>query len=282
MKKASIWISASVTGGRGNGGYGVVMKHDGKRVELSDHGDNVTSNEMQFRGIRDALRLLDHPTRITIYTKSRWAANVLAGQYNLKASHLVSIFDEIRYIVCDEGHVVHAEVVPRGESNVSRAHDLAKKERLDQEVRYDDRVIEEESCDLPDCEIWTDGSSTGGRGIGGWAAIIKFDDEERIVAGGTTEATNNSMEFMAIVRGISSLSCPHNVTVYSDSALAIGAFSKGFDMNAPHLAKIQEEYMRVVEHGKHRVRFVKVKGHSGIWMNERADKLAGYAKEVVA
>ena len=66
-------------------------------------------------------------------------------------------------------------------------------------------------------ELFTDGSSLGNPGPGGWCAILRFGEYEKTLAGGTPEATNNQMELLAVIRGLEALKEPCEVTVYSDS-----------------------------------------------------------------
>lgn len=58
---------------------------------------------------------------------------------------------------------------------------------------------------LPSKHIWifTDGACSGNPGPGGWAAIIRWpDDEVQELGGGEPRATNNRMELMAALRAL--------------------------------------------------------------------------------
>lgn len=133
----------------------------------------------------------------------------------------------------------------------------------------------------PEVKIWTDGSSTGKRGPGGWGAILQYGEHEREISGGVHDTTNNEMEFQAVVEAIRVLKRPVWVLVITDSELAVGGFSGAYDMEALHLIKLIDEFKRIVNEKGHRVQFMHVPGHAGIEDNERADKLAKAAKEAL-
>ena len=54
-------------------------------------------------------------------------------------------------------------------------------------------------------ELYTDGSSRGNPGPGGWAAILKFGTQEKELSGGFRKTTNNRMELLAVINGLKSI-----------------------------------------------------------------------------
>jgi len=77
--------------------------------------------------------------------------------------------------------------------------------------------------------IYTDGSSLGNPGKGGWAAILSTEGKTKEISGGYRMTTNNRMELMAIIRGLSALTKPcNNVTLFSDSQYIINALNEGW------------------------------------------------------
>ena len=53
--------------------------------------------------------------------------------------------------------------------------------------------------------MFTDGSCRGNPGPGGWAVLLRMGGKEREVSGGEKLTTNNRMELLAAIRGLSSL-----------------------------------------------------------------------------
>ena len=54
----------------------------------------------------------------------------------------------------------------------------------------------------PKAKIFTDGSSRGNPGPGGWATIISFDDRVVELGGYEKLTTNNRMELFSVIRGL--------------------------------------------------------------------------------
>ena len=52
------------------------------------------------------------------------------------------------------------------------------------------------------CTIYTDGSSLGNPGPGGFCAIVGYGEKEIVVKGGEKETTNNRMELSAVIRNV--------------------------------------------------------------------------------
>ncbi len=145
--------------------------------------------------------------------------------------------------------------------------------------------------DIVDCpamgdtvELWTDGACSGNPGPGGWAAILRWNDHERELSGGEPQTTNNRMELQSVIEGLAALSRPMRVVVHTDSAYVEQAFTQGWlagwQRNGWRTAgkkavKNQDLWERLAELvDGHTIEFRRVKGHSGIELNERVDRLA--------
>ena len=137
---------------------------------------------------------------------------------------------------------------------------------------------------MKEVEIYTDGACSGNPGIGGWGAILICNGHEKEIGGYNKNTTNNRMELFAIIQGIAQLKQPCSVTVYSDSAYAVDAFNKNWidawQKNQWKTADKKEVKNRdlwndlLIRISAHRVRFVKVKGHSDNAYNNRCDEIA--------
>lgn len=137
---------------------------------------------------------------------------------------------------------------------------------------------------MSEVEIYTDGSCLGNPGPGGWGAILKCKNIELEISGGQESTTNNQMEIRAAIEGLKRLKTPCNVTIYSDSAYLVSAFNKnwidGWLMNgwvnsAKKPVANKELWLELIElTKKHRVTWVKVRGHSDNEYNNRCDRLA--------
>ncbi len=133
-------------------------------------------------------------------------------------------------------------------------------------------------------QLYTDGACSGNPGAGGYGAILIYKGIEKELSGGERETTNNRMEIYAVIVGLRCLREPCEVTVYSDSAYTVNAFNEGWIFgwmkngwkkadNKPVLnAELWQELYSLTQ--KHKVRFVKVKGHADNVYNNRCDALA--------
>lgn len=80
--------------------------------------------------------------------------------------------------------------------------------------------------------LYTDGSARGNPdGPGGYGAILQYTDpsgqlHEREYSAGYVKTTNNRMELMAVITGLEALNRPCEVSIYSDSAYVIKAFTE--------------------------------------------------------
>lgn len=119
-------------------------------------------------------------------------------------------------------------------------------------------------------DIYTDGSCSGNPGPGGWGAIVMDGLMQTPLSGGDPSTTNNRMEMLAVIEGLSSLPAGSQVTVHSDSQYVINSMTKNWKRNAN-----QDLWARLDQAVAERnVSWEWVRGHNGHPMNEAADRLA--------
>lgn len=132
--------------------------------------------------------------------------------------------------------------------------------------------------------LYTDGACSGNPGVGGWGAVLMFNGHEKRISGAEKETTNNRMEVFAVISGLECLKEPCEVTVYSDSAYTVNAFSNGwiFDWEKSGWKRADNKPVLNVDLWQrllaltrvHSVKFIKVKGHADNEYNNICDKLA--------
>ncbi len=132
---------------------------------------------------------------------------------------------------------------------------------------------------MPHVEIFTDGACSGNPGPGGWGVLLRMGEHEKELSGGEQETTNNRMEMMAVVQGLSALKKPSHVKLYTDSQYVqkgVTEWMKGWKAKGwPARIKNQDLWLRIDEAMKpHKVQLIWVRGHDGHIENERVDKLA--------
>jgi ribonuclease HI len=133
-------------------------------------------------------------------------------------------------------------------------------------------------------ELWADGACSGNPGPGGWATILRWNGHERELSGGEPQTTNNRMELRSVIEGLRALTRPVHVIVHTDSSYVERAFTDGWltswqrngwrtkDRKDVKNRDLWEELFALTQ--QHQVEFKRVKGHSGIELNERVDELA--------
>ncbi len=138
-------------------------------------------------------------------------------------------------------------------------------------------------------QIYTDGSSRGNPGPGGFGTVLAFNGREKELSQGFIETTNNRMEMLAAIAGLEALKESCHVTIYSDSRYVVDAQTKGWvtgwkkrgwvkkDKQAVKNVDLWKRMDRAAE--PHEVNWVWVKGHAGHEFNERCDTLATEAAD---
>lgn len=133
-------------------------------------------------------------------------------------------------------------------------------------------------------EIYTDGACSGNPGPGGWGTILIYNGHEKEMSGGDAQTTNNRMELTAVIKGLSALKEPCQVTITTDSKYVCDAINQGWlnkwiannwrkaDKKPVLNIDLWEQLLTLLQ--KHKTTFVWVKGHNDHPQNERCDKLA--------
>lgn len=133
--------------------------------------------------------------------------------------------------------------------------------------------------------IYTDGSSKGNPGRGGYGVVLLYEGHRKEVSEGFRLTTNNRMELLAVIVGLEALkSFNKNIVIYSDSKYVVNAIEKkwlfNWEKNSFKKKKNKDLWLRFLKiYRKHSVKFVWIKGHSEIVENERCDFLAVQAAE---
>ena len=135
--------------------------------------------------------------------------------------------------------------------------------------------------------IVSDGSSRGNPGPGGYGTIVVHGDNVTEFAGYEKKTTNNRMEIMGVIAGLDfvlSRNLGDTVRLYSDSAYVLGGIEswlKNWKKNGWQTANkkpvLNQDLWETLDGQIERLKkmeCVKVKGHAGVMLNERADYLA--------
>lgn len=152
--------------------------------------------------------------------------------------------------------------------------------------------------------MYTDGACSCNPGPGGWAYLVSAKDKIIIKSGNEIATTNNRMELLAVVSGLSKMFDKWNrlnkrndfnvIEVISDSAYVVNAINMNWlnswklrrwktsndeDVKNVDLWKRLDEILHKFKKLNIEIVFTKVKGHSGNTFNEMCDEAA--RKEVL-
>ncbi|HOA34136.1 MAG TPA: ribonuclease HI [Clostridiales bacterium] len=132
--------------------------------------------------------------------------------------------------------------------------------------------------------LYTDGACSMNPGPGGWCAILKYREHEKVLCGGEKSTTNNRMELTAVIEGLKALKRRCAVEIYTDSKYVADAITKGWAEswrkkgwkkgdNSPALnPDLWEQLLNLI--AQHDVKIIWLRGHAGHPENERCDKIA--------
>ena len=143
-------------------------------------------------------------------------------------------------------------------------------------------------------EIYSDGSSRGNPGPGGYGTVLRYVDpagtvHEKELSAGYENTTNNRMELLGAIAGFEALKRPCTVDYYSDSQYVVKAFlddwivrwqARGWKTANKKPVKNVDLWQRLLAAiAPHEVTYHWVRGHAGHLENERCDALATAAAD---
>ena len=134
--------------------------------------------------------------------------------------------------------------------------------------------------------IYTDGSSRGNPGPGGYGIVLQWGDKRKEISQGFRLTTNNRMELMGVIVALESLTRNDiSVTIYTDSKYIVDSVEKRWldgwiktDFKGGKKNKdLWNRYYQLSR--KFKIKFVWVKGHAENELNNRCDELATAAAD---
>ncbi|MFZ3020252.1 MAG: ribonuclease HI [Minisyncoccia bacterium] len=131
--------------------------------------------------------------------------------------------------------------------------------------------------------IFCDGAAKGNPGPGGWGAIVAGDKHIREFGGNHPKTTNNRMELTAAIHALKPLKKGDTGEVHTDSSYVINGITKWVknwmknDWKTMQKQPVSNKELWIElekEAGNKKLKWVLVKGHSGVAGNERVDEIA--------
>ena len=135
-------------------------------------------------------------------------------------------------------------------------------------------------------KIYTDGACRGNPGIGGWGAILKYENQIKEIKGFSKETTNNIMELTAVIESLKQLNRSCDIIITTDSNYVKNGITEwihnwkknGWKTANKKPVKNKNLWVNLDQLVQiHTIDWKWIKGHSGHPENERADTLANLA-----
>jgi len=140
-------------------------------------------------------------------------------------------------------------------------------------------------------KIWTDGGCRGNPGPGGWGAVLRYNQHERLLKGYEAHTTNNRMELTAAIEALEALTRPCKVDLTTDSQYVRQGITqwihnwrrKNWRTASGKPVKNADLWQRLdAACQRHQVNWHWTRGHTGHPENELADDLANQAMDELA
>lgn len=135
----------------------------------------------------------------------------------------------------------------------------------------------------PFVEIYADGACSGNPGVGGYGAILRYNNREKEISGCNLMTTNNRMELTAVIKALEVLKKPCRVRIITDSSYVIQGITTWILRWLKNEWKTSQKkdvlnkdlWKRLFELSNiHQIEWEWVKGHNAHAENERCDRLA--------
>lgn len=134
--------------------------------------------------------------------------------------------------------------------------------------------------------LYTDGSSRGNPGPGGYGVVLKYGSYRKELSQGFRLTTNNRMELLGVIEGLKTIKKREiPVKIYSDSSYVVNAVNNGWlkswvskDLSKKKNSDLWGLFLNVSQTFSS-LEFIWIKGHAGHPENERCDRLAVEASQ---
>ncbi|ANI88988.1 ribonuclease HI [Arachidicoccus ginsenosidimutans] len=134
--------------------------------------------------------------------------------------------------------------------------------------------------------IYTDGSSRGNPGPGGFGVILMYGNKRKELSQGFRLTTNNRMELLAVITALEALTKKNiPVKIFTDSQYVVNSVEKKWLDNWIRTdfkggKKNKDLWLRYANIARHfSIKFYWVKGHANNPFNNRCDELATFAAD---
>ena len=132
-------------------------------------------------------------------------------------------------------------------------------------------------------KIYTDGACSGNPGPGGWGVYIENSGNITELSGRDENTTNNRMELKAVIEALKFFTMNSKLVIHTDSKYVMDGATRwiinwkknNWKTSQKNEVKNKDLWIELDNLlNSHKVSWAWVKGHDGVYGNERADYLA--------
>jgi ribonuclease HI len=132
LKQITLFSDGSALGNPGPGGYGTILRYNGKERELSGGEPHTTNNRMELMGVIEGLRALKEPCEVEVISDSSY---VVKGINEWLKNWVKRDFKKVKnpdlwqeYLKVSEKHKVHGTWVKghAGHDENERCDEIAR------------------------------------------------------------------------------------------------------------------------------------------------------------
>lgn len=232
----TIYTDGACSPNPGPGGWGaVIIGSSGQPVEISGYGGTTTNNQMELTAAVEALKSLDKPHQVVLYTDSQYLKNGITNwiekwrQKNWRTADRKPVKNaELwrRLLEEDERHEIHWHWVKGHASNHwnERADELAVAARKEGTKASSPAKVATPTDDA--IHLYTGVTYKHSMKSGAWSVILVWRNHAKILGDRTEGSSANQLYICAVINGLESLKKSYPVHVHTFSGyLTEGATS---------------------------------------------------------
>jgi ribonuclease HI len=232
LPRVTVYTDGGCDPNPGPGGWGAIVRGDGREWLLSGNDPQTTNNRMELLAAAAALALLEGllgRCRVELYTDSQylrrgiteWIDDWIHRGWRTRGNQPVQNQDLWRTLHrLTQAHQVawHWLRGHAGHPLNERADRLATEARQAlHRGREPSHQVPGAGGDSPEVEAYVKASCHGARGRGGWGVVLRVGEHTKTLQGGERSTTANAMLIRGATAALQALTRPCQVTIYSDA-----------------------------------------------------------------
>lgn len=220
LQQVIIYTDGACNPNPGPGGWAAIVLHPGSQPqELCGAEPNTSNNQMEMRAVLEALKSLNGPHQVTLYTDSKYLRQGITEwlpqwqQRGWRTAAKQAVKNQALWQALDQEIQRH-----RIDWHWVKGHAGHKwNERADELARS---MIPTAALPLDDAaaiHIFAAASYLGKQKSGGWGVVLRYREHTKTLSGHETNSSANRMHLTAAIEGLQAVKQPRPVHFYTGS-----------------------------------------------------------------